>query len=527
MDNSYLSSHNIDNIYEYINAEMVKNYNINLNDDVKNKKIVKKLTKTVFEKVNNDLAINDSKQNILVNSFNEMVIKKCVPFLLKNINGNTSSTKKMLSGNSNGSVNGSPKLEKRKKKYSIKKNQGIKNFNLKIGEPAKPKKKTDPLASTFHEYINDADDFEKLVKESNKQINDSFRAYSEKQSVFNSHDSITDLFNQESLTSSLINERCAIKDDISGKKLDTNAFNKIMAQTILKNSDEGDSSTNSSKGTGSDNRAISGTSAYSNYEQMNVRELLSKVLLKQTDHSNNELESYEGELYLPNLIREVGEEAPIQPLLFQNTTQGNERIHTKMITVDTGDYGGDNGKLDLTTIGTPKAVTNLGTNRWYKFRINLQETFKIEKLTDIYVKSFTLVGATTMANAQYFVLNIEEVNIIRPSNNKHIKNKLIFKNTNSSDTAGQVVSHTYGHKVFFLASINPTTLYNLNFELTNENNKHADSSEGPDNLTFKDADGSTNRITLELEFIPRGKPNDIIFDRTQYGAALNAELSNS
>ena len=88
MDNSYLSSHNIDNIYEYINAEMVKNYNINLNDDVKNKKIVKKLTKTVFEKVNNDLAINDSKQNIPVNSFNEMVRKKCVPFLLKNINGN-------------------------------------------------------------------------------------------------------------------------------------------------------------------------------------------------------------------------------------------------------------------------------------------------------------------------------------------------------------------------------------------------------------------------------------------------------
>ena len=92
-------------------------------------------------------------------------------------------------------------------------------------------------------------------------------------------------------------------------------------------------------------------SAYSNYEQMNVRELLSKVLLKQTDHSNNELESYEGELYLPNLIREVGEEAP-QPLLFQNTAHGNERIHTKMITVDTGDYGGDNGKLDLTNWNT-------------------------------------------------------------------------------------------------------------------------------------------------------------------------------
>ena len=102
-------------------------------------------------------------------------------------------------------------IEKRKKKYSIKKNQGIKNFNLKIGEQVNPKKKTDPLSSTFHEYINDADDFEKLVKESNKQINDSFRAYSEKQSVFNSHDSITDLCNQDSLNSSLINERFQLK----------------------------------------------------------------------------------------------------------------------------------------------------------------------------------------------------------------------------------------------------------------------------------------------------------------------------
>ena len=33
MDNSFLSAQNIDNIYEYINAEMVKNHNINLDGD--------------------------------------------------------------------------------------------------------------------------------------------------------------------------------------------------------------------------------------------------------------------------------------------------------------------------------------------------------------------------------------------------------------------------------------------------------------------------------------------------------------
>ena len=39
---------------------------------------------------------------------------------------------------------------------------------------------------------------------------------------------------------------------------------------------------------------------------------------------NNEVESYEGESYLPNLISNYGEEAPIQPLLYQNTKSLNQ-----------------------------------------------------------------------------------------------------------------------------------------------------------------------------------------------------------
>ena len=47
------------------------------------------------------------------------------------------------------------------------------------------------------------------------------------------------------------------------------------------------------------------------------------------------------------------------------------------------------------------------------------------------------------------------------------------------------------------------------------------------NNTFKNADEGTNRVIIELEFHPRVKPNDIIFDRTPYGRRLNAELSNT
>ena len=532
MDNSFLSPQNIDNIYEYINADMVKNHNINLDTDSKNKKIVKKLTKTVFEKLKNDFNQSGNNKSIAINNFNDMVAKKCVPFLLNKANVQDTTAK----------------VEKKKpRRYSVKKNQGIKNFDLNIGETNSKhgneltsRKNTKKQGSSYQAFINDADDFDTLVKESNRQINDSFKAYSEKQSVFNSHDSINDSCNNSEISSDFIVDRCAIKDDTINSKLDKSAFEEIFANTRISDNELPKA-----------NPGSSGLpSAYDNYEQINVRDLLSQVLVNQKDHSHNEVETYDGELYLPNLIREVGEEAPIQPLLYQNTKQGDERVSIKQIMIDSGDYGesgvatyssNNNGKLDLTTQGSPTAVTNLGTNRWYKLRVNLQQIFKVEKLTDIYVKSFTLVGATTNDNCHFFVLNIEELNIIKPSNNKFTKDRLVFRNTNepknfrehdSNDLTTistgnkNVVTHTYPHKSYYVATINPSTLYNLTLELTNENNLHSDSASANDN-TFRLANEGTNRFILELEFHPKPKPNDIIFDRTPYGSALNAELSNT
>ena len=502
MDNTFLSSNNIDNIYEYINTEMVKNYNINLDDDEKNKKIVKKLTKTVFDKINDDITKGSINKQIGLNNFNDTVIKKCVPFLLNKSNGRN--LKK-------------DKEKKIKKKYTIKKNKG--SINTHIGEVFK-------APTSFQEYINDTDDFEKLVKESNKQINDSFKAYSEKQSVFNSHDSINDIIAEDcdnNIDNDFIIDRCSIKDDIENGKLDRNAFNDGFAKKIVNSSNS--------------NVLPLGNLAYESYDQMNVRDLLSNVLVNQKDHSSNELESYEGELYLPNLIKEVGEEAPIQPLLFQNTKQGDERILMKNLILDTGDYGTNgvatytsatNGKLDLTTQGSPSAVTNLGTNRWHKFRINLQDTFKLEKLMDVYVKSFTIIGATTTSDAQFFVVNIEELNINKPSNNRFIKDRLVFKNTNTDGgvSTNEIVTHTFPFRSNFVSSINPTTLFNITLEITNENNLNADSSASNSNV-FKLQNEGTNRVILELDFLPREKPNELIFDRTPYGNALNAELSNT
>ena len=81
MDNSFISKENIENIYEYINAHFVKNHNYNLNSYDNYRKIIKKLSKTIF----NSIKDNEVYQNILVNDFNDIVLKNKILFIKKGI----------------------------------------------------------------------------------------------------------------------------------------------------------------------------------------------------------------------------------------------------------------------------------------------------------------------------------------------------------------------------------------------------------------------------------------------------------
>ena len=83
---------------------------------------------------------------------------------------------------------------------------------------------------------------------------------------------------------------------------------------------------------------------------MNYKKLFTQILVNQKDFSkNNKVESYEGEMYLPNLISNYGEEAPIQPLLYQNTNKGSEILNTYSLVVDSGTKDGS-GNLSLSTV---------------------------------------------------------------------------------------------------------------------------------------------------------------------------------
>ena len=99
-----------------------------------------------------------------------------------------------------------------------------------------------------------------------------------------------------------------------------------------------------------------------NYDTPSMNELLKSVTLTPNDASKElNVDTYENEKYLPNYITPLGENAPVQPLLYQNGGYGNERINKKVIIVDSG-FG-----------DTLSTVKNLDGLYWHKYKADYKK----------------------------------------------------------------------------------------------------------------------------------------------------------
>ena len=211
-------------------------------------------------------------------------------------------------------------------------------------------------------------------------------------------------------------------------------------------------------------------------------------------------------MYLPNLLQNYGEEAPIQPLLYQNTKKGSEIINNYTVIVDSGNAsdggfaGADNAptgyEYDLRSNSNNSVTTLVGTFPWHKFRVKFDEQFKIDKITDVYLKSITIIGATALTKCAYFVLNIEEFNLRSVSNNPELKSKIVIQNTITSGGVDSVFTKSYTKLSNHITTITPSNYTNLNITLTNENGKGADDG---DEKTFFDR--TSKKIVLFLSLI--------------------------
>ena len=101
-------------------------------------------------------------------------------------------------------------------------------------------------------------------------------------------------------------------------------------------------------------------------------------------------------------------------------------------------------EYDLTTETYNSVVSLTGIFPWQKFRVDLEDTFQLDKITDVYLKSFSLIGPTSMDKCLFFVLDIEEFNLRSYSNNPHLKSKIVIQNTISgAPTVDTVFTKSY------------------------------------------------------------------------------------
>jgi hypothetical protein len=474
MDNSFISKENIENIYESINAHFVKNHNYNLNNYVNYRKIIKKLSKTIF----NSIKDNEQYQNILVNEFNDIVLNNSSDFLLNDIKQKRTPQNIDVKSSNSGLIESTllePNLQiniDENKQTKKKSNKRRKKIPVPIPEPS------NTITINNNEgFLNDFDSFNSQLKVANKKIKDNFKQ------IISSGDT-----NFIPIQIPPNSEKCKETISLNSNKL---AFEKILEEKLDEN-----------------NLADPTTSAYDSYTNSDVSDMLTSIIFKQNDNSkSNQLDSYEGEEYLPNIIKPIGEQAPIQPLIYQNTGTGTERIDKKIITIDSG-----TGSLDT--------VINNGTTSnyyWHKFRVDLQDTVRIDKLCDVYLRSVTIKGITSNVTCQYIVIDIEEFNIRNYSNNTNLRNKITVANTiTGTATVASVLNVNYGSEDNYITTINPEKLNNLNITITNQDNETVETD---NNKTFVDRT-TTNRIIFEIEFRSRGERDEMIFESNSYSGTV-------
>jgi hypothetical protein len=484
MDNSFISKDNVENIYEYINAYFVKNHNYNLNSYTNYRKIIKKLTKTIFNSIHN----NEVYQNIPVNEFNDIVLNKSIDFLTHDIKTKRNPQNINVKSSNSGLIESTlldQNLELEEPPNSKKKSNKRRKKKSKP-EPANPTTSnissslTDVTINNNEEFLNDFDSFNSQLKEANKKIKDNFKK------IISSGDG--NFLSEESMPFGSVSENNTNTISLNSNKM---AFEKILEEKMEENK-----------------LADPTQSAYDSYTNSDISDMLTSVIFKQKDNTeSNKLDSYEGEEYLPNLITPVGEEAPIQPLIYQNTGAGSERIDKKVITIDSG-----TGASALDTVINNGTTS---TNYWHKYRVDLQDTVRIDKLCDVYLRSVTIRGITSNTNCQYIVIDIEEFNIRNYSNNTNLRNKITIANSSSAGLidGSSVLNVNYGSEDNYITTINPEKLSNLNITITNQDNKSVDDA---DHKTFADQNGTNNRIIFELEFRSRSERDTMIFEPQAY-----------
>jgi hypothetical protein len=147
-----------------------------------------------------------------------------------------------------------------------------------------------------------------------------------------------------------------------------------------------------------------------------------------------------------------------------STNRVFERRKKRVLTIDISNF------LQNVDATTP-AIINYSNNYWEHFKVNFQEDFIVDKISDVFLESIT-INNPSQANSYsslYKVLEISELNVKTTTNNNFMKDKFVLPNENTASSGSNKIMK-YHLKSNYICTVNPQKIASLTFKLTDEHN---------------------------------------------------------
>ena len=400
--NSYLSKENLNNLFRYISQDVSSANDINLSDNSKYRKALKKLMRTINTQCEN------SNKTYTLEQMNSISLVKIKPFIIELYNKENSNSNSNSDSNSNSNsvfdVDG----------YL---DSSYDNLSLSVSEKSDANTNANALDAIFQNSLitnnqkvkNDSaltkHDFQKQLSDFSKE-----RGY-ENTSNQTGDVRLNDF--QRSLKKSQKRQEQELEKRLKRKNGNNDILKEFKTDLIPR-----------------DNRLdfpdTSNPVKVKILEAKQEREggPVAKTELDIPNYSSETAKPIESDpnKTLESMLSQFNRNIENLPKMYENTQQIHERTERHKVIVDTGKFSNS-------------LVTNIGsdtTKGWYKWKADLDIDLKVEGLSDIYLESLTITGHTSNDNCAYFVLDIDKFDIVANSNNSFLRDKVIIPNTSES-----------------------------------------------------------------------------------------------
>lgn len=505
MNNSFLNTENFKYLINFVFNDIKQKTDYDISNNSKYINVFKKLVQTIHEK--------NMNKRVSTQYLNNLVIDKCVPFIIKqldkensnskinyndvrniNISNRPMSSKESNSNendfsylklqndiNSNSNPNYTPNIINNVSGISSRNGEKI-DFSSKMKQFQDDRgydngmmnKNPNSLKSVNEIMGKNSQDEEKIdvMKKMQELQNDrNYSTQNDNMNAFESNNNMENIRNNENLQN--VNNQNVEIDNTFLQQLYENNSNPTNQSDYNQNNQNNQSDYNQNTNNLDDyDENDAGDSIESSYQNQNQN-----LNLNISDKSNNnKLPSYDSTI--DNLIdkqQTENKEDQTKELTKQiyQPTNFNYGRKKRILCIDVSNNLPDisNGIINGVP-WTKKAIDNIGGDYWSNFRVNLKEEFIIDKVSDIYLESITInrpAQATNFSNL-YFVLDIDEFNIKTNTNNAFMGDKFVIPNENTESFGNNKIMK-YHKKSNYVAQINPTKLSSLTFTITNENNE--------------------------------------------------------